>query len=176
MLQKLYSGIQTCNVPSFRQRILFEEESKSLMGESEWLEAIRSAVREKVNSTSYRGERAVMVICETINWAKTIQRTITESVQAVKIWSYTNNPDISKITKELQARDVIVSTNLAGRGTDLQFSKEVNTAGGLFVLQTFLPLNTRVEQQAFGRTGRQGNPGSAQLIMCSRHFIPYQSM
>jgi preprotein translocase subunit SecA len=39
---------------------------------------------------------------------------------------------------------VIISTNLSGRGTDLQISKEVNKNMGMHVLVTYLPLNSRV--------------------------------
>ena len=41
------------------------------------------------------------------------------------------------------------------RGTNFLMGDVVNKNGGLLVLVTFIPLNDRVEKQAFGRTGRR---------------------
>ena len=35
------------------------------------------------------------------------------------------------------------------------------------MLVTFIPLNDRVEKQAFGRTGRRGATGSCQIMVVS---------
>ncbi|XP_053276202.1 uncharacterized protein LOC128437932 [Pleuronectes platessa] len=76
---------------------------------------------------------------------------------------------LSKIDKKLDPGDVIVATNLAGRGTNIKVSNKVNKNGGLFVVLSFLSENRRVELQAFGRTARKGKPGSAQIIMTTDH-------
>ena len=47
---------------------------------------------------------------------------------------------------------------------DFVVSKEVEECGGLHVCVTYIPSNLRVEQQAFGRTSRQGNSGTAELV------------
>ena len=39
----------------------------------------------------------------------------------------------------------------------------------MFVVQTFLTTNERVDQQAFGDTARQGSPWCAQLVVCLDH-------
>ncbi|XP_041841538.1 protein translocase subunit SecA-like [Melanotaenia boesemani] len=169
-LQKIYEGITTCQIPSFKRRKLFEVEGMIVENENEWIEKICNVVVEQTKPAPYRGQRAVLIICETIKWAKTFHRALGDKVPHKKLY-VNNNADFSTIfSKDLEAGEVIIATNLAGRGTDLQISDSVKEAGGLFVVQTFLPRNARVEAQAFGRAARQGSPGSAQLIVCSMHL------
>ena len=71
-----------------------------------------------------------------------------------------------QLARKLEPGKVIVATNLAGRGTDLKISKELEENGGLHVIISFVPPNARVEAQAQGRTARAGQPGTCQFIVC----------
>jgi preprotein translocase subunit SecA len=59
---------------------------------------------------------------------------------------------------------VTIATNMAGRGTDILIDRNVAEAGGLHVIATERHESRRVDMQLFGRTARQGLPGSAQMI------------
>jgi preprotein translocase subunit SecA len=56
---------------------------------------------------------------------------------------------------------ITVATNMAGRGTDIKPGRGVIESGGLHVIATERHEAGRVDRQLFGRTGRQGDPGSA---------------
>ncbi len=63
---------------------------------------------------------------------------------------------------------VTISTNMAGRGTDIRLGEGVAEAGGLYVIGTNKHESRRIDNQLRGRAGRQGDPGS------SRFFISLQ--
>ncbi|HOX47328.1 MAG TPA: accessory Sec system translocase SecA2 [Myxococcota bacterium] len=84
-------------------------------------------------------------------------------------------------TDELEARIVAeagapgaltISTNMAGRGTDIRLGgadggrrAEVVAAGGLYVIGTNRHESQRIDRQLRGRAGRQGDPGVSELFV-----------
>lgn len=55
---------------------------------------------------------------------------------------------------------VTVSTNMAGRGTDIRLGENVAQIGGLHVVCTEMHDAARIDRQLMGRCGRQGDPGT----------------
>jgi len=60
---------------------------------------------------------------------------------------------------------VTVSTNMAGRGTDIKLGKGVPEVGGLFVIGTERHQSRRIDRQLRGRCSRQGDPGRSQFFI-----------
>ena len=60
---------------------------------------------------------------------------------------------------------ILLATNAAGRGTDIIIDDLSKQRGGLYVIVGFFPQNSRIEYQAIGRAGRQGNPGKSKIIV-----------
>ena len=59
-----------------------------------------------------------------------------------------------------QRGQITVSTNMAGRGTDIKLGPGVEELGGLHVICTELHDSQRIDRQLVGRSGRQGDPGT----------------
>jgi preprotein translocase subunit SecA len=60
---------------------------------------------------------------------------------------------------------ITIATNMAGRGTDIKLGRGVDEMGGLHVMATERHEAGRIDRQLFGRSARQGDPGSAQAFM-----------
>jgi preprotein translocase subunit SecA len=60
---------------------------------------------------------------------------------------------------------VTISTNMAGRGTDIVLGKGVVELGGLHILGTERHESRRIDNQLRGRSGRQGDPGSSRFYL-----------
>ena len=64
-----------------------------------------------------------------------------------------------------QKAAVTISTNMAGRGTDIVLGEGVVDLGGLHILGTERHESRRIDNQLRGRSGRQGDPGSSRFYL-----------
>ena len=60
---------------------------------------------------------------------------------------------------------VTISTNMAGRGTDIKLGPGVKELGGLYVIGTGHHESRRIDNQLRGRSGRQGDPGQTRFFI-----------
>jgi len=60
---------------------------------------------------------------------------------------------------------ITISTNMAGRGTDIKLGEDVADLGGLHVIGTNRHESRRIDNQLRGRAARQGDPGSSQFLV-----------
>jgi preprotein translocase subunit SecA len=64
-----------------------------------------------------------------------------------------------------QAKTVTISTNMAGRGTDIVLGEGVVDLDGLHILGTERHESRRIDNQLRGRSGRQGDPGTSRFYL-----------
>jgi len=69
------------------------------------------------------------------------------------------------ISQAGQEGAVTISTNMAGRGTDIVLGEGVVELGGLHILGTERHESRRIDNQLRGRSGRQGDPGSSRFYL-----------
>ena len=108
--------------------------------------------------------RPVLIINENVAAAKKLSKGLEKNGIFPTLYFF----DGDFIPSTLTRTDVIVSTNLAGRGTDLKIPPNIAKSGGLHVILTYCPSNLRIERQAFGRAARKGQPGSGRFILVDR--------
>ncbi|XP_030048634.1 uncharacterized protein LOC115462779 [Microcaecilia unicolor] len=144
-------------------------------GRDAWIRAICNQVRERKSEKNWVKGQAVLVVCEDVRTADELQKKLLE-YQAVpssdKITMYTRSDEHNVEEKTFIPGDVVIATNLGGRGTDFKINKDVNESGGLCVILTHFPKNMRIEKQIFGRTSRKGNPGMVQMVLNYENLAP----
>uniref|UniRef100_A0A914YQA1 Chloroplast protein-transporting ATPase n=1 Tax=Panagrolaimus superbus TaxID=310955 RepID=A0A914YQA1_9BILA len=180
-LSEMYS-LECVAIPSSLPKLLYEECSIVSESINEWISNVFEGLLIKL-----KANRSILVICESIRQVNTLSSAIKmHARKALKndgnFLRYFENSilyrrdretfDYGSGTKDLECGKIIFSTNLAGRGTDIKLCKELVQNGGLHVIVAFLPDNIRVEEQAFGRAARCGEPGTAQLIVLNDSEIP----
>ncbi len=124
------------------------------------------AVVEHVARLRERGQ-PVLVGTRAVATSERLAAMLAERMIECRVLNAIRESDEAKIIAAAGvAGAVTVSTNMAGRGTDIQIDCSARRAGGLAVIATERHDERRVDRQLFGRAGRQGDPGSAQAFVC----------
>ncbi|MFZ4859887.1 MAG: DEAD/DEAH box helicase [Desulfuromonadaceae bacterium] len=124
-----------------------------------------SAVIENITHHASKG-RAVLVGVRSVRDSEALHgRLLASGIISTVLNALRHEEEARIIAGAGRWGQVTIATNMAGRGTDIVVDKDVLAAGGMHVIATERHESRRVDMQLFGRTARQGDPGSAQMIV-----------
>lgn len=115
----------------------------------------------------YRTGQPILVGTASVEESERLSRKLHEIPHQV-LNARNDEQEAAIIAHAGQRGAVTISTNMAGRGTDIRLGEGVASLGGLYVIGTNRHESRRIDNQLRGRAGRQGDPG------CSRFFVSFE--
>lgn len=123
-------------------------------------EAKWKAVVEETRQLVSQG-RPVLIGTRSIDKSEHLSRLLaSEGIEHQVLNAHHLAAEAEIVARAGQAGRVTVSTNMAGRGTDIKLGDGVAELGGLHVICTEMHDAARIDRQLVGRCGRQGDPGT----------------
>ena len=131
-----------------------------------------SEIIKEVEKSIKKGQ-PVLIGTPSIEESENISKLLNEKNISHKILNAKNDEEEAEIVKEAgDIGKVTVSTNMAGRGTNIILGgrkkirkKEVLNAGGLKIIGTNKHESSRIDEQLRGRSGRQGDIGESVFLL-----------
>ena len=128
--------------------------------ESQWQAAVAQAIEVS------RSGRPVLIGTDSLAESEEISRRLHAAGARHAVLNARQDGDEARIIAEAGAAGKItVSTNMAGRGTDIALAPGVAERGGLHVISCQHNTTRRIDRQLLGRCARRGDPGSAQTLL-----------
>lgn len=114
----------------------------------------------------HRSGRPILIGTGSIRESEHLSHRLTsEGIQHRLLNALQHASEAQIIADAGQKGRITVSTNMAGRGTDIQLGPGVAQLGGLHVIATERFSARRIDRQLAGRCARQGDPGSTQVFI-----------
>ena len=165
---KTLYGLEVVVVPTHRPMIRVDQPDLVFTH----LDAKFAAVVEEVTSAHATG-RPVLVGTQTVVESEQLaSRLLAAGVPCQVLNARNDEAEASVVAAAGELGMVTISTNMAGRGTDIRLGggREADRArvvalGGLYVIGTSRHESVRVDRQLRGRAGRQGDPGESRFFV-----------
>jgi preprotein translocase subunit SecA len=114
----------------------------------------------------HKNKRPVLIGTISIEKSELLSKYLTRNGIKHNILNAKNHEKEAEIISQAgQSGAVTISTNMAGRGTDIKLGEGVADLGGLHILGTERHESRRIDNQLRGRTGRQGDKGSSRFYL-----------
>ena len=125
--------------------------------------AKQQAVLDEIRRVHATG-RPVLVGTRSVEESELISRVLPDIPHQV-LNARQDEHEATIIAKAGERGAVTISTNMAGRGTDIRLGPGVAERGGLHVVGMQKHESRRIDNQLRGRAGRQGDPGSSRFFV-----------
>lgn len=158
-LWQIYN-LPVISIPSNRPCIREQWPNRFFQTEAEKWEAIAAEV-ERLHATG----RPLLIGTRSVQASERLWRELATRGLEAKVLNATRlKEEAETIAVAGEQGRITIATNMAGRGTDIKLGRGVSGLGGLHVIASEWHESSRVDRQLFGRSGRQGDPGSAQVF------------
>jgi len=163
-----FYGLRTVVIPTHRPMVRVDEPDVVFTHP----EAKRAALVEEIRGVHARG-RPVLVGTASVGESEDLATALGAAGVGCRVLNARNDEEEAAIVAQAGAPGAVtISTNMAGRGTDIRLGgadesrrAEVAALGGLYVIGTNRHASLRIDQQLRGRAGRQGDPGSSRFFV-----------
>ncbi|HEX2547948.1 MAG TPA: DEAD/DEAH box helicase [Ramlibacter sp.] len=167
-LQAVY-GLRTVRVPPRTPRRVRHAGTRVLADAGALWQAVAQRTLEMVAAG-----RPVLVGTETVAHSEALAAVLrSRGLAPVVLNARQDREENEVIGRAGEAGRVTVATSMAGRGADIAVPPDVQARGGLHVVLCQLNASARIDRQFLGRAGRQGQPGSCE-VMVARDFALLQ--
>ena len=160
-VRKVY-GLDTVRIPLHRPSLRRQRPLQIWLTEQQKWQAVVDTVRR----VAHDDRRPVLIGTRSVGASEMISALLSEhGIQHALLNAKQDSAEAEVIAAAGQPGQVTVATNMAGRGTDIRLGPGVAQRGGLHVILTEYHDSRRIDRQLFGRSGRQGDPGSCEAIV-----------
>ena len=157
-LEKVY-GLRVETIPPNRPLIRIDHPDIVFPSQAAKQQAVLQEIR-RANATG----QPVLVGTGSVAESERFSRMLQDIPHCV-LNARNDEAEAAIIAQAGECGSVTVSTNMAGRGTDIRLGQGAAELGGLYVIGTNKPESQRIENQLRGRAGRQGDPGSSRFFV-----------
>jgi preprotein translocase subunit SecA len=162
-LRKVYD-LQVVPVPLRRPNRLNRESTRLYPDRERQFNAVLERTREQVASG-----RPVLIGTDSVADSHALSQRLTEAGIAHRVLNaHHEAAEAQIIGKAGTAGSVTVTTNMAGRGTDVSLGPGVAQQGGLTLICCQHNASRRIDRQLIGRCARHGDPGTAVTLLNAR--------
>jgi len=153
--------LDVLQIPTYKVCKRDDANDEIYMTEREKYHAILQEIRE-----IHEKGRPILIGTESVEVSEKLARILKQNQIKHTVLNAKYHEQEAEIIAQAGAHAAVtVSTNMAGRGTDIKLKSDVAELGGLHVIGTTRHQSRRIDRQLRGRSARLGDPGSTKFFV-----------
>lgn len=159
-LKQIYK-LDVLEIPTHKKCCRNDANDEIYMTEREKYNAILKEVRD------VHGQgRPILIGTESVDVSEKLSRIFKQNKLEHTVLNAKQHDREAEVVANAGKRgSITISTNMAGRGTDIKLESSVPGLGGLHVIGTTRHQSRRIDRQLRGRCARQGDPGTSKFFV-----------